>query len=285
MIPPVFVIGASGRSGVALCRAFLAAGVPYVPVVRSLARWAATGLPGAPRLLDLLAPHPEALVGAQRIVNCAHARHAGAILRISPAGMHVFLGSTRRYSRWPDAHGDGVQAGEAAFLADGRPGIMLHPTMVYGAAGEDNVQRLAALLRRLPIVPLPGGGQSLVQPIHQSDLTRCILAALDHGLAQPVVLTIAGPKPLPYAAFVRAIAHAAGQRPPRIVPLPAIVLRALAPLTALPGLPRIGADEIRRLLEDKAFDITRMRSMLGVEPMPLEAGLALTFQELAHARP
>lgn len=285
MIPPVYVVGASGRSGVALCRALLAADMPFVPVVRNAARWAATGLAGTPRLLDLLAPDPAALAGAEQIVSCAHARHASALLHISPAEKHVFLGSTRRYSRWTDAHGDGVRAGEAAFRADGRPGVMLHPTMIYGAAGENNVQRLAALLRRLPFVPLPGGGQSLVQPIHQSDLTRCILAALDTDWDGPQVVTIAGPAPLTYAEFVRAVARAAGLRPPRIVPVAGAILRAVAPLTCLPGLPRIGTDEIRRLLEDKAFDITLMRRMLGVDPMPLEAGLALTFQEHADARP
>ncbi len=284
MIPPVHVVGASGRSGVALCRALLAAGVPFVPVVRNPARWAATGLPGDARVLDLLAPNPAALTDAERVVSCAHARHAAALLRISPAHTHVFLGSTRRYSRWPDAHGDGVRAGETAFLADGRPGVMLHPTMIYGAAGEDNVQRLAALLRRLPLVPLPGGGQSLVQPIHQSDLTRCVTAALGTAWDGPQVVTVAGPAPVSYAAFVRAVAQAAGLRPPRIVPVPGGILRALAPLTALPGLPRIGADEIRRLLEDKAFDIAPMRRMLGIDPMPLDAGLALTFQEHASGR-
>lgn len=285
MIPPIYVIGASGRSGAALCRALLAAGTPFVPVVRNGARWQATGLPGTPRLLDLLTPDSAALTGATRVVSCAHARHAGTILRISPANTHVFLGSTRRYSHWPDAHGDGVRAGEAALVAAGRPGVMLHPTMIYGAEGEDNVQRLATLLRRLPVVPLPGGGQSLVQPIHQADLTRCILAALDHAWTGPEVVTVAGPAPVSYAAFVRAIAAAAGLRAPRIVPVPGVILRALAPLTALPGLPRIGADEIRRLLEDKAFDIGPMRRMLGVEPMPLDTGLALTFQEYGDARP
>jgi hypothetical protein len=56
------------------------------------------------------------------------------------------------------------------------------------------------------------------------------------------------------------------------------LLRSLAGLTRLiPGLPSIGADEIRRLTEDKAFDIAPMRDILGVLPMPLEQGLALTF--------
>ena len=77
---------------------------------------------------------------------------------------------------------------------------------------------------------------------------------------------------------MRAVAAAAGLRAPRIVPVPAALLRALAPLTRLPGLPRIGADEIRRLTEDKAFAIGDMRRILGIEPIALAEGLALTFR-------
>jgi hypothetical protein len=42
-------------------------------------------------------------------------------------------------------------------------------------------------------------------------------------------------------------------------------------------LPRIGPEEIRRLLEDKAFDIRPMVDTLGFTPMSLAAGLARTF--------
>lgn len=274
------IIGASGRSGAALCRSLLADSLPYVPVVRSPARWAATGLPGTPVTADLTdATLASALADARLVVSCAHARHIPAILAAAPCAERlVFLGSTRRFTRWPDTHGQGVQAGEAALQASARPGVILHPTMIYGAAGEDNVQRLAALLRRLPIVPLPGGGRALVQPIHQSDVTRSLRAAMGHAWDGPHALVIAGPTALPYADFVRAVAHAAGLRPPRIVPIPAPLLRALAPLTRLPGLPRIGPDEIRRLTEDKAFPIADMRRILGIEPIALAQGLAQTFQ-------
>lgn len=280
MADPVHVAGASGRSGAALCRALLARGVPFVPVVRSAARWAATGLPGSPRLADLADPAAlaAALGDARRVASCAHARHALAILAAAP-GAHrfAFLGSTRKFTRWPDDHGSGVLAGEAAFLASGRPGAMLHPTMIYGAEGEDNVQRLARLLRRLPLVPLPGGGRNLVQPIHQGDVTRCLLAALDRGWDGPESLVIAGPDALPYRNFVGAVASAAGLPRPRVVPVPLLPLRLLAPLTALPGLPRIRGAELRRVTEDKAFDIAMMRERLGVEPIPLEEGLAGLF--------
>ena len=120
-----------------------------------------------------------ALRDATSVVSTAHARHAAAVIAAAPPDARlIFLGSTRKFTRWPDAHGNGVLAGEAAFLASGRTGVMLHPTMIYGAAGEDNVRRLAALLRRLPVLPLPGGGNALVQPIHQDDVTRAIRAAL-----------------------------------------------------------------------------------------------------------
>lgn len=275
----VHVIGASGRSGTALARSLLADGIAVVPVVRNAARWAETGLPGEPQLADLTGGDlADALAGATRIVSCAHARHLPAILAAAPPDARLIaLGSTRKFTRWPDAHGDGVIAGERALLASGRPGAILHPTMIYGAAGEDNVQRLAGLLARLPAIPLPGGGSALVQPIHQSDVTRAIRAALDVAWTGPEALVIAGPAPLPYADFVRAIAAAAGLSPPRIVPVPAALLLALAPLTRFPGLPRIRAAEIRRLLEDKAFGIEAMRSRLGLDPIPLAVGLSLTF--------
>ena len=270
---PVHVIGATGRSGAALSRAL---GSRVIPVVRNPGRWTGDGVP---RVADLDGQGlPEALGDARILVSCAHARHIPAILAAAPAtARFVFLGSTRKFTRWPDSHGNGVLAGEAAFLASGRAGVLLHPTMIYGAEGEDNVQRLAALLRRLPFVPLPDGGRAMVQPIHQSDLTRAVLAAIGMEWRAPETIVVAGPSPVSYAEFVRAVARAAGLAPPRILPVPGVLLRLAAPLSRLPGLPRIRSDEIRRLLEDKAFDIGQMRSRLGVAPISLDQGLSITF--------
>ena len=194
----VHVIGATGRSGSALCRAL---GAAAVPVVRDRTRWRGTG---AARVADLTDPHAlrAALADARAIVSTAHASYTAAVIAAAPADATlVLLGSTRKFTRWPDAHGNGVLAGEAAFLASGRSGVMLHPTMIYGAQGENNVQRLAALLRRLPVLPLPGGGRALVQPIHQDDVTRAILAALARPWDGPHSLVIAGPQPRALCRF------------------------------------------------------------------------------------
>ncbi|HEY4042055.1 MAG TPA: NAD(P)H-binding protein [Rhodopila sp.] len=286
MTESVHVIGATGRSGLTLCRSLLRDRVPVVAVVRDLAKWIAAGLPmEAARSADLgdAMALRAALAGATRVVSCAHARHTQAIIAAAPeSALLVLLGSTRKFTRWPDAHGNGVLAGEAALLASGRPGVMLHPTMIYGAQGEDNVQRLAGLLRRLPLMPLPGGGRSLVQPIHQSDVARCIRAALERSWDRPLSVVIAGPAPVRYADFVRSVAVAAGLRTRLILPVPTAPLILAARLTRhLAMLPTVQPEEIRRLTEDKAFDIAPMRALLGVDPIPLTQGLALTFNH-AH---
>jgi uncharacterized protein YbjT (DUF2867 family) len=281
------IIGASGRSGAALYRALLADGVAVVPVVRDAAKWAAQGIDRAPRIADLADPDAlrAALHDATAVVSTAHARYAAAVIAAAPQRARlVFLGSTRKFTRWPDAHGNGVLAGEAAFLASGRHGVMLHPTMIYGATGEDNVQRLAALLRRLPVLPLPGGGKALVQPIHQDDVTRAIRAALALQWDGPHSLVVAGPAPLRYADFVRAVAAAAGLPAPHIIAFPLAPLLLAASLARfVPLLPSIRSAEIRRLTEDKAFDIAPMRASLRFDPVPLEIGLARSFFALGKA--
>ena len=255
-------------------------GIDVVAVVRDPGKFGATALPFSARRADLgdTAALAEALADATHIASTAHARHAAAVLAVAPPSARVVLmGSTRRYTKWPDEHGNGVIAGEAALRAWGGDGVILHPTMIYGAEGENNVRRLAALVRRLPVLPLPCGGRSLVQPIHQGDVTASLVAALERPWGRPQAVVIAGPAPVTYADFIREIARAAGMRPPRIVAVPAWLLKALSPLTALPFLPRIRGPEIRRLLEDKAFAIDDMLAMLGVTPRPLADGLAQTL--------
>jgi nucleoside-diphosphate-sugar epimerase len=277
---PVHVIGATGRTGAALCRALAERGRKVVPVIRNPTKWAATGLPGQPVIApaDDPAALRQALERAEVVVSTAHASYAAAILAAAPTAHLVLLGSTRRFSQVDDDHGRGVRAGEAALLNSGRPGVMLHPSMIYGGPDDGTVRRLAALLHRSRILPLPGGGRSLVQPIHRGDVIRAIIAAIDYRCSGPHAMVIAGPVPLPYAAFARAVAAALALPAPLIMPIPLAPLLVLARLaTRIPGLPQVGPEEIRRLTEDKDFPISDMVDRLGVTPISLNEGLAQEF--------
>lgn len=283
MAQTVAVLAAGGRTGAIVARALIADGMRVRAIVRSAER--AGRVPAEAMLVA--APDPasqaRACEGTDTVVSCAPAEATIALIDAlaAPLPHLVLLGSTRRFTRFPDHRAEAVRALEARFRAAGAPGVLLHPTMIYGAEGENNVRRIARLAA-FGLVPLPAGGRSLVQPIHTEDLAAAVVAAVRRRCVCPDPLVLAGPEPLPYAEFVKAIARAAGRRV-RIFGVPLAAARALAALTRLfPGLPKVTQAEILRLTEDKDFDIAPARELLGFAPMPLDRGLALTFSEGSH---
>ena len=274
MSVPVHVIGATGRTGVVLCRMLAARATPIVAVVRDPARWAALGLPGEARRADLTNPATlaAALADATSVISVSYAAWTEAILAAAPPTARLILtGTARRYAAGDHPAGRDAAMAEALLLASGRDGAMLHPTMIYGAPNDGTVHRLADLIRRFRVLPLPSGGRALVQPIHVADVALALICALDRPWPSPAALPIAGPTPLPYAELVRAVARAANLRPPLILPIPA---------------PRFVAQNwpaLRRLLEDRTADITAMAEDLGVTARSLEQGLAETFRRAAGA--
>ncbi|MDR3469822.1 MAG: hypothetical protein P4M07_28160 [Xanthobacteraceae bacterium] len=231
-------------------------------------------LPGAVRAdLATGAGMKEALDGATTVISCAHARYAGRLLAALPPGVArtVLMGSTWRYSRVPNPRADEVRQGEAEFLASGRDGVMLHATMIYGGTQENNIQRLLALLRRLPVVPAPGGGRQTVQPIHVDDVVACLLAAAKRDWAGPHVVPIAGPK-LSWREMVVACAAAIGRHPP-ILPLPAAPLIGALALANTLGLRRLDANVIRRFREDVDVPLDAMTRTLEVIPRDFDSGV------------
>lgn len=275
----VTVIGATGKLGRRLVARLLARGASVIAVARSAEKLAALPIPG--RVADCYdaAALRVALADAQMVVSCAYAATAPAVIDALPAGVErvVLTGSTRRFTRFHDSVATNLIASESMLASSGHPGVLLYPTMICGEDGKDNVQRIAAYIRRFGVVPLPQDGRALVQPVYVGDLAACLEAALFRPDAIGPPIVVGGRDIVSYRELVEAVARAIGHRV-RIVSVPAAALMAVAPVTRLlPGFPTIGIPEVRRLLEDKSFDISDMRCRLGVEPIGLEAMLTRTF--------
>jgi uncharacterized protein YbjT (DUF2867 family) len=285
---PVTLVGATGKLGQHVARRLLARGIPVIPVVRRPERLM-PGLRGIARVFDLDRPETikPVLQDAKLFVSCVHGRHGADLIAALPRDVErvVLLGSTRIFTRFPDPNVAELQHSADALAQSGFSGVMLHPTMIYGAAAENNLQRIAAYIRKLGIIPLPDGGRTLLQPIHVEDVARCVEAALYRDEAPGAPIVVAGPEPITYRDLVMAVG-AAIKRKPFILPIPGPLLELIAMFTAiLPLLPRIRRDEIRRLSEDKAFPIDEMMQRLGVQSMPLSQGLAKTFTGSDAAAP
>ena len=218
----------------------------------------------------------------------------------------VFVSTTAVTTALPARSKTVRLAAEEAIRSSSLKWTILRPTMIYGAPGDRNLCRLLALLARakritapggLPvplILPVPGGGRRLQQPVHVADLAGAVLTAVERPETAGHGYDVAGPEPLTFADLLRAAAAAVGCRV-HLVPVP------LAPTIVLTRCyervsrrPRIRAEQWERLAEDKAFSIDAAARDLvyaprtfgeGIRAEAVTLGLAPSFSDHHEGKP
>jgi nucleoside-diphosphate-sugar epimerase len=285
----IVVIGATGRTGRRVVALLCARGHAVTALGRTAAKLGALDRRAASQALDVavpgaLAPWLESAgldVPVDVIVSCAHARFTGAILDALPDRpvRLVLMGSVRRYLPIPDRDGSEIAEGERRLYASGRPCVMLHASMIFGAPDDGNVSRILGSLARWPkflpiILPLPDGGRRLVQPIFIDDVAASVVAAVERPASDGPPLVLAGPAPIAYRRMIEHCAAALGRRA-AVLPVPLGLLAAVAATAARAGIALpLNAAELRRAAQDKSFDVEPMITRLGVAPIGFAAGLA-----------
>lgn len=163
-------------------------------------------------------------------------------------------------------------AAEDSIRGSGLDWTIIRPTMIYGGSDDRNMARLLALLRRSPVLPVPGG-RHLHQPVHVDDLADLVLRAVNADVAVGRAYTAAGPSPMTLRDVIAQAGAAVGRRP-RCVPVP------VGPVLTLAGVyerrsarPRLKREQILRLTEDKAFPIDDAVTDLGFAPRPFAEGI------------
>ena len=160
---------------------------------------------------------------------------------------------------------------------------ILRPTMIYGAPGDRNLSRLLALLSRAPMLPVPGG-KHLQQPVYVADVADAVLAAAERPGAAGSCYDVAGPEPLTFAELLRISARAVASRT-RFFPVPLTPLVAAAHgYEQLSRRPKLRAEQLRRLAEDKAFAIQDAERDLGYAPRPFAAGIRAEAEAMGLTR-
>jgi nucleoside-diphosphate-sugar epimerase len=281
----IALLGATSKTGRHVVARLCARGHAVRAIGRDATRLETLDARAERRVGDLADPVTlaGALTDVDVVASLAHARHVPALLQAlpppGPGPRLVLTGSVRIFTKLPDPAADAVRAGMAAFERCGRPGVVLLPSMIFGAPEERNVNRLIAFFRRLPAwlpvpVPLPDGGRHLVQPVYFEDMVAAFVAAIERPEADGPPIVVAGAEPIAYAEMVRDVARALGRRA-IVIDLPIAALAGVLAALARLGVPLpFSADEIRRAGEDKRFDVSPLRVRLGVEPRSFPDGLA-----------
>jgi nucleoside-diphosphate-sugar epimerase len=141
---------------------------------------------------------------------------------------------------------------------------LLRPTLIYLEGKDENITRLARLIRRFGALPLAGDGSGLRQPVHAEDLAIVAFAALDAPAAIGRAYDLPGGETLTYRAMVERVFEGLERRP-RILALPPQVWR-LGFALARPFLPGASVQMGARMEADLIFDSAPARADLNWRP-------------------
>jgi nucleoside-diphosphate-sugar epimerase len=270
----IIIIGASSGPGRMLYEALMDDGIAVTGIARtprniptnSAARFVPLDATDTPSLARMM--NKDTL-----LIHCSRPEILTTLIARKPEmNRLIALGSTRIYTRFPDDKCSRLNAMSQAIRSGDIPTTLLHPTLIYGAPGLNNIERVVQMARISPIIPLPNDGESLIQPVLANDVVKTIRACIDDRSSIGKTIVVPGKNPTTYRRFVELCIELAGQKC-RVVSVPVKLLSLLAPITyLLPGIPVITQDEVRRLLEDKNFSTDDLCS-LGIEPVALDVGL------------
>lgn len=278
----VLVLGADGFIGRAVCAALHASGhrplrgvrrgqVKQHPDAQSVwIDFIADITPDiwAPRLHDV-----EAVINTvgifvehgaqtfQRIhVDAPHAlfqacRNAGVgrVVQVSALGADALAGTAFLRSK--------READEALHALLPNRGVVVRPSLVFGAAGASS--RMLMTLALLPLTPLPDGGAAGVRPIHVDDLALALATLATQAGATPAIVDAVGPRALSLAAYLYALRGPLAGGRLRVLPVPG---KALALLARVGGGRWLSADALAMLARGNTADATAITQVLSHAP-------------------
>jgi nucleoside-diphosphate-sugar epimerase len=227
------------------------------------------------RIGDLAAPLP--LDGVSTLVYCASMGfgHIPPVVRqLEACGVKraVFLSTTAIFTSLPSSSRSTRLDAEAAIQASSLDWTILRPTMIYGTARDRNISRLLRALKRWPAFPVCGN--ALWQPIHVEDLADAVVRALDSSRSAGHVYNLPGATPLTFPELLRTAARAVGRKI-LLVPVPLELAVVAARLTRV-----VRPEQIRRLVEDKAFSYTDASRDFGFSPRSFAEGVQAEARSL-----
>lgn len=202
-------------------------------------------------------------VGATRALLKA-AREAGVSRYLQMSALGARPGAVSGY------HGTKFRAEDEVRMS-GLDWTIFRPSVIFGPK-DDFINRLAGMVRKLPVVPVIGDGCYRLQPIDGGDVARCFRMSLEMPETIGKTYELCGIDRLAYRELIHTIGTALGRGKVRTCSLPLGLMEVVTPLFQhFPFFP-ITMDQIRMLMEDNVCDCA-WRETFRFDPVGLEEGI------------
>lgn len=214
------------------------------------------------------AVHTEA---AKTIAEAAKAAGVERLVQISAIGADAAS---------PSAYGRTKAQAEAAVRAVYPDGVILRPSLVFGA-GDSFLNRFAAMATMAPALPLIGGGETRFQPVYVGDVAEAIARGVTRADAAGRTYELGGPSLYTFREVLELVRRETG-RDRMLVSVPFIVAKPLGSLLQLSrfvGLtPPLTRDQVLMLEKDNVVAADALGlSDLGIDHPAGMAAIAPSY--------
>jgi nucleoside-diphosphate-sugar epimerase len=225
----------------------------------------------------------EALKGKKALINIASLGfgHAPNIINACEemnVMRAIFVSTTGVFTKLnPDSKGIRLEA-ERLIKESSLEYTIIRPTMIYGTPNDRNMWRLVKYLKRLRVLPILGNGNYLQQPVYVSDLANAIVSAYEKRMSIKKAYNISGAQPITYNEVVDITGKALGKKVIKIhIPM-ALSYNLLKVYEKFSKNPRLKAEQVLRLNENKDFSYEEAKQDLGYNPLSFEEGIKLEVE-------
>ena len=191
-----------------------------------------------------------------------HVARASAIAGVQRL-IHISGVGADRKSDSPHARARGI--GER-LVKEAFPGATIfRPSIIFGLEGGF-LNRLAALARVLPVLPLFGAGETKLQPVFVGDVAEAVAKALAAPATVGRLYELGGPRVYTYKELMQLVLARTGHKR-LLMPLPYVAWKALAASMA-----PISRNQLELMQQDNVVRADALTlADLGIAPTPVEA--------------
>ncbi|AYD03462.1 complex I NDUFA9 subunit family protein [Neorhizobium sp. NCHU2750] len=215
--------------------------------------------------------------GARTVAEAA--KKAGAKLtHISAIGADVNSGSSYARSKG---------RAEESILSLMPDAVILRPSIIFGP--EDNFfNKFGAMARRLPFLPLIGGGKTKLQPVYVEDVAEVVGRSVDGAVKSGTIYELGGAEVMTFRECLETVLRVTNRERP-LISIPFGIASLIGSIASLIPFvaPPLTADQVELLKKDNVVSDAAAkegRTLCGLGIRPVVPGSILASY-LVHFRP
>jgi len=201
--------------------------------------------------------------GAAKVVSAALKAGVKKIFYLSALGASADAMTKYHQTKWE---------AEQHIIHSGLDYTIFRPSIVYGVR-DKFINRLASMVRRLPVIPVIGDGRYRLQPVYVEELCAVMAISSREAFTSGGIYEIGGPEPLTYLEILDIIMRVLNRRRP-VVHIPVILAKGAASVMELVLKPApLTRDQLKMMEAGSTCDHTIVEKAFGVLFSPLEQQL------------